>query len=75
MGDFMPQVRDLVHDTSRDKVGEFRGEWCGQRYLRPVTGSREWTAAPEAAVQPASPEQRLQAKTARANARSRGEYL
>ncbi|MEW2134371.1 hypothetical protein [Streptomyces sp. NPDC005435] len=74
MGDFMPQISDLVYDTSRDKVGEFRGEWCGQWSLRPITGGREWTVAPES-VQPASPEQRLQAKTARANARSRGEYL
>lgn len=74
MGNFMPEVRDLVYDTSRGTVGEFRGEWCGQWSLRPITGGTEWTAAPEM-VQPASPEQRLRAQTARANARCRGEYL
>ncbi|GAA3856206.1 hypothetical protein GCM10023084_07630 [Streptomyces lacrimifluminis] len=69
----VPAVGALVADA-RDRVGEFRGEWCGEWCLRPVTGGTEWTVAPED-VQPASPEQRLRAETARANARSRGEVL
>jgi hypothetical protein len=69
----VPAVGTLVVDA-RDRVGEFRGVWCGEWSLRPVTGGTEWTVAPED-VQPASPEQRLRAETARANARSRGELL
>ena len=59
---------------AQDRIGEFRGEWCGLWSLRPVAGGTEWTVAPED-VWPASPEQRLRAETARANARSRGERL
>ena len=59
---------------ARDRIGEFRGEWCGLWSLRPVAGGTEWTVAPED-VWPASPEQRLRAETARVNARSRGERL
>lgn len=69
-----PAVGTLFHDVGRGIVGEFRGEWCGVWSLRPVTGGQEWDADP-AYVQPASPEQRLRAETARANARSRGELL
>ncbi|RZU44071.1 hypothetical protein EV284_1528 [Streptomyces sp. BK022] len=57
-----------------DRVGEFRGEWAGLWSLRPVAGGTEWTVRPEEA-RPAPPEQRIRALTARANARSRGEYL
>lgn len=59
---------------ARDRVGEFRGEWCGVWSLRPVEGGTEWTVDPED-VRPASPGERLRAATARANARSRGEVL
>ncbi|MCX2969840.1 MULTISPECIES: hypothetical protein [Streptomyces] len=69
----IPAVGALVVDA-RGRVGEYRGEWCGRWYLRPVTGGREWSVAPEG-VRPASREQRLQAEVARANARSRGEVL
>ncbi|MGW2467981.1 hypothetical protein [Streptomyces bauhiniae] len=55
-------------------MGEFRGEWAGLWSLRPATGGTEWTVRPEDA-RSATPEERLRALTARANARSRGEYL
>ncbi|MEU3653537.1 hypothetical protein AB0E67_12040 [Streptomyces sp. NPDC032161] len=61
-------------DLSRDRVGEFRGEWCGRWSLRPVGGGVEWTVAPED-VRPADPIQRLRAELTRANRRSRGELL
>lgn len=69
-----PAVGALVVDTARARLGEFRGEWCGMWSLRPVTGGKEWDAAPEH-VRPASRADRLRAETARANARSRGEVL
>ncbi|WP_309505938.1 hypothetical protein [Streptomyces pyxinae] len=61
-------------DLVQDRVGEFRGEESGIWFLRPMGGGTEWTADP-ADVRPADPEQRIRAKTARANARSRGEVL
>ncbi|MFJ3233393.1 hypothetical protein [Streptomyces sp. NPDC086787] len=57
-----------------DRLGEFRGMAFGFWFLRPITGGVEWSVAPED-VRPATPEQRLHAETARANARSRGELL
>ncbi|MEU6171092.1 hypothetical protein ABZ832_04120 [Streptantibioticus parmotrematis] len=69
-----PALGTLVVDVARGRVGEFRGEWCGRWFLRPVAGGREWAARPED-VRAVSPEQRLRAQTARANARSRGEVL
>ncbi|MFF5305949.1 MULTISPECIES: hypothetical protein [unclassified Streptomyces] len=69
----LPAPGTLLVD-SRDRIGEFRGEWCGLWSLRPVTGGTEWTVNPED-VQPANPQQRLHAETARANARSRGDVL
>jgi hypothetical protein len=68
-----PAPGTLMADA-QGRVGEFRGELCGLWYLRPVTGGTEWTVAPKD-VHRASPEQRLHAETARANARSRGEWL
>lgn len=70
----VPPPGTLVVDVSRDQVGEFRGEWCGVWSLRPVTGGREWTVAPEDARLATRAEQ-LRARAARANARSRGEVL
>ncbi|MEU3652063.1 hypothetical protein AB0E67_04290 [Streptomyces sp. NPDC032161] len=61
-------------DLSQDRVGEFRGEWCGKWSLRPVGGGVEWTVAPED-VRPAEPIERLRAELACANRRSRGELL
>ncbi|MFF2715767.1 hypothetical protein [Streptomyces sp. NPDC058011] len=65
----------LVVDTSRaDRVGEFRGV-AGTRWsLRPVGGGREWEAEP-GRVRPALLMEQLRARTARLNARSRGEVL
>jgi hypothetical protein len=59
---------------AHDRVAEFRGVAYGYWYLRPVTGGKEWSVTPDE-VRPTSPEQRLHAETARANARSRGERL
>ncbi|MER6525343.1 hypothetical protein [Streptomyces sp. NPDC001508] len=69
----LPTPGTLMVDADQ-RVGEFRGEAYGFWFLRPVTGGKEWSVAPED-VQPASPAQRLHAETARANARSRGEVL
>lgn len=69
----IPPVGTLVVDA-QGRIGEFRGEWCGAWSLRRVTGGTEWTVSPED-VRPLTPEQRLRAETARANARSRGEVL
>lgn len=68
-----PPVSTLLID-SRQRVGEFRGEWEGLWYLRPVTGGREWAVEPDG-VRLASREERMRALAARANARSRGELL
>lgn len=71
----LPALGTLLVDA-HERIGEFRGEWCGFWSLRPVTGGREWTVNPgDGDVEPVSPEQRLRAETARANARSRGELL
>lgn len=69
----LPSPGTLLVD-GQNRVGEFRGEWCGVWSLRPVTGGTEWTVDP-GDVQLPSPEQRLSAETARANARSRGAVL
>ncbi|MEE1930891.1 hypothetical protein V1J52_22360 [Streptomyces sp. TRM 70351] len=62
-------------DTSHEgRVGEFRRVAGPYWTLRPVCGGAEWEAEPEH-VRPAEPIERLRAETARANARSRGEYL
>lgn len=71
----LPELGALVVDTSRaDRVGEFRGV-AGTRWsLRPVGGGREWEAEP-GHVRPALLMEQLRARTARLNARSRGEVL
>lgn len=68
-----PPVNTLLIDV-RQRVGEFRGEWQGLWYLRPVTGGREWAVEP-GDVRPVSRQERMRALAARANARSRGELL
>lgn len=70
----VPAPGTLMMDVLRERVGEFRGEWCGQWSLRPVGGGVEWTVDPRD-VRPADPIERLRAELARANARSRGELL
>lgn len=69
-----PPPGTLVVDTSRerDQVGEFRGVAGPYWMLRPARGGPEWEVLPEYA-RPATPAERLGARTARENARSRGE--
>ncbi|MFJ6571206.1 hypothetical protein ACIQNU_27710 [Streptomyces sp. NPDC091292] len=69
-----PAFGSVIVDADRDMVGVFCGTSGDRWSLRPVTGGAEWTVDPED-VRPSSPEERLRAETARANARSRGEYL
>ncbi|MFE1478124.1 hypothetical protein ACFW6N_30270 [Streptomyces cyaneofuscatus] len=65
----------LLVDASRNnRVGEFRGVAGLYWSLRPVGGGREWEVEPRH-VRPALPIEQLRARTARANARSRGEVL
>lgn len=70
-----PPPGALVVDTSRrerDRVGEFRGVAGPYWMLRPAKGGPEWEVLPEH-VRPATPAECLAARTARENARSRGE--
>ncbi|MGW7227069.1 hypothetical protein [Streptomyces cyaneofuscatus] len=71
----LPAPDALLVDMSRgDRVGEFRGV-AGPRWsLRPVGGGIEWEAEPRH-VRPALLIEQLRARTARLNARSRGEVL
>ncbi|MEU3832571.1 MULTISPECIES: hypothetical protein [Streptomyces griseus group] len=70
-----PTLGVLLVDTSRNnRVGEFRGVAGLYWSLRPVGGGREWEVEPRH-VRPALPIEQLRARTARANARSRGEVL
>ncbi|MEU3205529.1 hypothetical protein ABZ702_16925 [Streptomyces cyaneofuscatus] len=70
-----PTVGALLVDTSRsNRVGEFRGVAGLYWSLRPIGGGREWEVDPRH-VRPALPIEQLRARTARANARSRGEVL
>ncbi|CAM5228686.1 hypothetical protein SCALM49S_03723 [Streptomyces californicus] len=54
--------------------GEFRGVAGPYWSLRPVGGGTEWEAEPQR-VRPALLMEQLRARTARLNARSRGEVL
>ncbi|MEU2879769.1 hypothetical protein [Streptomyces sp. NPDC007070] len=71
----LPALGTLLVDAGRDDaIGEFRGV-TGQHWtLRPVCGGTEWQAEPDR-VRLANDAERLRAGTARANARSRGEFL
>ncbi|WP_326698495.1 hypothetical protein OG909_14880 [Streptomyces sp. NBC_01754] len=70
----IPELGTLMKDTSRDRIGEFRGLAGPHWSLRPICGGPEWEVEPEH-VRPADPIERLQAQNARCNARSRGEVL
>ncbi|KOG76722.1 MULTISPECIES: hypothetical protein [Streptomyces] len=71
----VPAPGTLVVDTSRaDRVGEFRGVAGPYWSLRPVGGGVEWEVEPRY-VRPAVLIEQLRARTARLNARSRGEVL
>ncbi|MFF8553148.1 hypothetical protein ACF058_09955 [Streptomyces sp. NPDC015501] len=70
-----PAPGTLLVDTSRaDRVGEFRGVAGPYWSLRPVGGGVEWEVEPRH-VRPAVLIEQLRARTARLNARSRGEVL
>ncbi|MCM2414818.1 MULTISPECIES: hypothetical protein [unclassified Streptomyces] len=69
----LPLAGTLVVDSSRGgRVGEFRGVSGPYWSLRPIGGGPEWEALPEH-VRPATRDERLGARTAYENARSRGE--
>ncbi|TYR64223.1 hypothetical protein [Streptomyces parvus] len=71
----LPAPGTLMVDTSRaDRVGEFRGVAGPYWSLRPVGGGAEWEVEPRH-VRPALLIEQLRARTARFNARSRGEVL
>uniref|UniRef100_A0AAU2W0R0 Uncharacterized protein n=1 Tax=Streptomyces sp. NBC_00008 TaxID=2903610 RepID=A0AAU2W0R0_9ACTN len=68
-----PPAGALLVDRGRnDRVGEFRGIAGPYWSLRPIGGGPEWEALPEY-VRPATRDERLRARTAYENARSRGE--
>ncbi|MET8060501.1 hypothetical protein [Streptomyces microflavus] len=70
-----PTVGALLVDISRNnRVGEFRGVAGFYWSLRPMGGGTEWEAEPRY-VRLALPIEQLRARTARANARSRGDIL
>ncbi|WP_371776565.1 hypothetical protein [Streptomyces sp. NBC_01438] len=69
----LPPTGALLVDRGRnDRVGEFRGVSGPYWSLRPVGGGPEWEALPEY-VRPATRDERLRARTAYENARSRGD--
>ncbi|MGQ4715011.1 hypothetical protein ACUN22_15140 [Streptomyces anulatus] len=71
----LPALGALVVDSGHgDRVGEFRGVAGARWSLRPVGGGVEWEAEPHR-VRPALLIEQLRARTARLNARSRGEVL
>ncbi|MFI1248068.1 hypothetical protein ACH4TY_15405 [Streptomyces anulatus] len=71
----LPALGTLLVDTSRaDRVGEFRGVAGPYWSLRPAGGGAEWEVEP-CHVRPAVLIEQLRARTARLNARSRGEVL
>ncbi|MFF0058653.1 hypothetical protein ACFYRI_30115 [Streptomyces microflavus] len=71
----LPALGTLLVDTSRNnRVGEFRGGAGCYWSLRPMGGGTEWEVEPRH-VRLALPIEQLRARTARANARSRGDIL
>ncbi|MDG9681504.1 hypothetical protein OHA63_22020 [Streptomyces anulatus] len=71
----LPALGALMVDSGHgDRVGEFRGVAGPYWSLRPVGGGAEWEAEPHR-VRPALLIEQLRARTARLNARSRGEVL
>lgn len=68
----VPAFGAYVVDVRNGWVGQVVGREGPHLRLRPVGGGREWVCAPEA-TRCATAGERLQAETAYANARSRGE--
>lgn len=69
-----PEVGTLVHDTSADKVGEYRGTAGARWTLRPPGGGIEWEVTPDA-VEPAGTYEHLRALTAEENATRKANRL
>ncbi|MGW1886440.1 hypothetical protein [Streptomyces sp. NPDC001970] len=67
-----PMKGTYVVDTRTARLGEVMGHMGPYVQLRPPAGGVEWDCPPEV-LREASPQERLSAGTARANARSRGE--
>ncbi|MDT0321152.1 MULTISPECIES: hypothetical protein [unclassified Streptomyces] len=65
-----PTYGATVHDTRRDRVGVVMGRVGPCYQLRPLSGGREWDAAPED-IRPMTPAEVLHARLAEVNARSR----
>lgn len=65
-----PSPGTAVRDTVRDRVGVVMGREGPYLQLRPLSGGREWDAAP-GHVRPLTPEELLRARLAETNARSR----
>ncbi|MEE4490886.1 hypothetical protein [Streptomyces sp. BE230] len=69
----LPPAGALMVDSGHgDRVGEFQGVSGPYWSLRPIGGGPEWEAVP-ADVRAATRDERLGARTAYENARSRGE--
>jgi hypothetical protein len=67
-----PTKGSYIMDTRRGEVGEVM--WCGSGnlWLRAPAGGREWSC-PRAAARTVTAREQLAARTALANARSRGD--
>ncbi|MEE1942690.1 hypothetical protein V1L54_25335 [Streptomyces sp. TRM 70361] len=63
-------VGSAVRDLRDGRVGDVLDVGPGLVRLRPLSGGREWEAAPDE-VRPLSPREQLSARLAAANARSR----
>jgi hypothetical protein len=68
----LPAAGTLMMDTARDRVGEFQWVGGGRFHLRPTDGGREWEVTPTC-VREATDEERIRARVAAQNARSRGD--
>ncbi|WP_030610045.1 hypothetical protein [Streptomyces sclerotialus] len=68
----LPAKGSYVVDTRFGRIGEVMGHEGPYVQLRPPGGGREWDCPPGDARE-ATPRERLAARTALANARSRGE--
>jgi hypothetical protein len=65
-----PPPGTAVRDTARNRVGIVMGHVGPYLQLRPLSGGREWDAAPDR-VQLLTTEELLRARVAEVNARSR----
>ncbi|MGW2588932.1 hypothetical protein ACWCXC_01470 [Streptomyces sp. NPDC001515] len=75
--EFAPAPGTLVVDVTRahlPRIGEFRGVAGPYWMLRPARGGAEWEVLPEH-TREATSRERLWARNARENARSRGEVV